>query len=411
MKRNVFITLLLLMLFTASCSKDDGPPPSPNGVGQELKGLEGARQRLTKIVTQPEFRSLLVTEDNPMGLAVVMETTMYDRHGDMLTRADEDSALIYVFELEDGGVAVLGEPPHMPELLAFAAGDGPMIRDSLNFDPIGIIIGGSENDPIQFGDPTRNYHYDQAEYSYLNGYEPLRYEWNQRYGFNDYCNGNAAGCVPVAVALVMAHPTGRPYSYDGWVFNWTEMSNFGLEYNNGNPNGSAIGREHVNRLIEMVGRSRNLDANYGKYSTSASVNDAPRTFKNFGYSNGGKVSDYSFELVKSEIATNHPVIARAEYEKNESGHAWVISSIVEEKVPWTEYDPDTGLLARSGVETFYLVHCNWGWGGDRNGFYIKDCFDTNKGPKLDDDKIPVYDPQTRYYNFLYERKVVHGIRK
>lgn len=69
-----------------------------------------------------------------MGLAVVTEATMYDRHGDMLTRADEDSALIYVFEMEDGGVAVLGEPPHMPELLAFAADDNPMIRDgSYNF--------------------------------------------------------------------------------------------------------------------------------------------------------------------------------------------------------------------------------------------------------------------------------------
>lgn len=134
MRHNVFIMLLLSMLLMASCSKDDSPQPPPNDVGQELKGLEGARQRLSKIVTQPEFRLLLVTEENPMGLAVVTEATMYDRHGDMLTRADEDSALIYVFEMEDGGVAVLGEPPHMPELLAFAADDNPMIRDgSYNF--------------------------------------------------------------------------------------------------------------------------------------------------------------------------------------------------------------------------------------------------------------------------------------
>lgn len=76
---------LLAMLLIISCSQDEVPAPPANNISQDLRGLEGARQRLSKIVAQPEFRSQLISEDNPMGLAVVTESTILDRHGDPLT--------------------------------------------------------------------------------------------------------------------------------------------------------------------------------------------------------------------------------------------------------------------------------------------------------------------------------------
>lgn len=411
--KKLFVSLLA-MLFIASCSQDDVPPPSPEQNPQEQRGLEGARLRLAKIVTNPVFRNQLVAKDNPMGLAVVTETTMLDRYGDPLTRAEEDSAQIYVFEFENGGFAVLGEAPHLPELLAFSPGSSgdfaPLIPDTAS-----VTIGGDHsNDPIVFGDPTRNYLYSQAEYSFYNGYEPLIYTWHQEDPFNQYCNGNMVGCVPVAVAMVMMHPSGQPYSYGGLVFDWEEMQKWYNPKFTG-PQSSFTGANHIYRLLAMVGRPENLNASYGTAATGARLEDAPRTFRNFGYSNGGKVENYTFEKVKAEISTNHPVICRAQTSQNNStGHAWVISAIAEERIPWTECDPQTGLVVRSGYEVFYLVHCNWGWGNkkERNGFYIQDYFNTNKGPKVGYDLIRLpYSPLQGYPDYKYERRILTGIRK
>lgn len=133
MKKLLFLLCSVMVLLT-SCSKDDDVTPSSEKASFEQRGLEGAKQRLAKILATPEFRDQLRTKDNPMGVAVIAESSMFDRHGDLLTRAEEDSANIYVFEFEDGGYAVLGEPPHMPELLAFAADGGIPIDQE--YDPL-----------------------------------------------------------------------------------------------------------------------------------------------------------------------------------------------------------------------------------------------------------------------------------
>lgn len=403
---------MLALLVITACSKDDGIMRPSESAGPEQKGLEAARQRLAKIAANPLFRKQLTSEENPMGLAIIKDLSMYDRCGAPLTRADEDSAMFYVFEFENGGFAVLGEAPHMPELIA--CDFGPVV-DSLNFDP--WIIGGDHSgDPIVFGDTTKNYNYEAATYSYLNGVEPLRFLWHQEAPFNEYCPGKYAGCLPLAVAMTMTHPSGRPYSYDGLVFDWEEM----FKYENNNYHGplfSFTGEEHVGRLIEMLGRQQNLKAIYDAQGTKAPMSNVPRTFRNFGYTNGGTVSDYSFETVKAEIASNHPVIAGGKPDKNANvGHAWVISSILVEEIPWTICDAQTGLVVSSGVDTFYLVHCNWGfqYTNDiiRNGFYIKDCFDPSKGPRRDDDgNFVTYNNNPLYGNYRYDVQIVHNIRK
>lgn len=152
---------------------------------------------------------------------------------------------------------------------------------------------------------------------------------------------------------------------------------------------------------------------YGKDETSAYLEYAPRTFRNFGYTNGGTITPYSFPTLKAEIESNHPLIMAGNIQKNTSGHAWVVSSIMVEQIPYDIIDPQSGMSLGHGVDVFYLIHCNWGWeNGYRNGFYIQDYFNPAKGPKLDDYGNPVnpdHDPNIGKYEC--NLRMLHGIRK
>ena len=50
---------------------------------------------------------------------------------------------------------------------------------------------------------------------------------------------------------------------------------------------------------------------------------------------------------------------------------------------------------------FNLLHCNWGWDGDKNGYYRCRVFNTNNGPVFN--KVPTRSNQYPYfrYNLLY----------
>ena len=54
---------------------------------------------------------------------------------------------------------------------------------------------------------------------------------------------------------------------------------------------------------------------------------------------------------------------------------------------------------KNNIETLYL-HCNWGWGGYHNGYFLADVFNAEESPYYDDNANPV----TRSANFQYRLK-------
>ncbi len=67
------------------------------------------------------------------------------------------------------------------------------------------------------------------------------------------------------------------------------------------------------------------------------------------------------------------------------GHAWVIDgAMAQHNMQTIAYPPDarnpygrtsTGVLWRR-----QLLHCNFGWGGHCDGYYVEDVFNLKKGP-------------------------------
>jgi len=69
---------------------------------------------------------------------------------------------------------------------------------------------------------------------------------------------------------------------------------------------------------------------------------------------------------------------------DEGGHAWVLDgtgSIEYECWTYYSYNPITGQYGSCDHNKYVsqYVHCNWGWGGQDNGYFHEGVYDTSKG--------------------------------
>lgn len=72
------------------------------------------------------------------------------------------------------------------------------------------------------------------------------------------------------------------------------------------------------------------------------------------------------------------------YFSGQGGHAWVMDGIgTVEYYCWTYYcyDPVSKSYESKDLKVVSskYVHCNWGWGGIDNGYFLEGVYDTDKG--------------------------------
>ncbi len=56
-----------------------------------------------------------------------------------------------------------------------------------------------------------------------------------------------------------------------------------------------------------------------------------------------------------------------------------------------------GMLLRTDYEYGYYVHCNWGWDGRYNGYFLPTAFDANHEPDRPDTRA--LEGDSNYYQF------------
>ena len=207
-------------------------------------------------------------------------------------------------------------------------------------------------------------------------------EWDQDPSFNLQCpydnngpgNHAVVGCVAVGMGQLMhywQHPQvgigSHSYTHPNYGFLEADFENTFYNFENML---DLTGNEPVQKLLFHAGVSVEMD--YGPYGSGApggpfTPSDYPNGFsalqENFGYSNEMQwlsKDDYSnlnwLNLIKNELDNARPIAYDAC--ANQGCHFWNID----------------------GYENDYL-HCNWGWGGQDNGFFIY----TTLGP--DDDLV------------------------
>ena len=233
--------------------------------------------------------------------------------------------------------------------------------------------------------------------------------WGQNSPFNNYCytdNGEqaVAGCVAIAVAQIMFYH-GLNYTYNGTLYDWNIIRG-----TTGSYTGTQESRDMAARLVADLGKPENLDMNYGTETSGASNENVARTFYNFGYTSVGSLQDFDGNTLS--LRTNPLYVSG--YARRQtildtilgvpvtnyyhtSGHSWVIDTkLTQRRYKYTYLY--NGVLAKTEIEDRYLYHCNWGWNGQDDGYYLANAFDTVYGPEVR--STSYWEGYDGYYRFL-----------
>lgn len=217
----------------------------------------------------------------------------------------------------------------------------------------------------------------------------LKTKWHQKYPFNynaPFINGKqaVAGCVAVATGQIMyyfRHPSSMNWSLVD-LLPFSSKDNYAAD-------------DYVAAWFRSMGDALSME--WGVEGSSASSSKVPGYLSSMGYSSAGTLKEYDFSLIRAALYAGRPVytsgyaIQEVTYKKNwflgkkkahysyKDGHAWVIDGSM---FRWREIR-ENGSVTR---EVEDLVHCNWGWGEDKdnkkNGYYNSKVFDTRQGPVM-----------------------------
>lgn len=228
----------------------------------------------------------------------------------------------------------------------------------------------------------------------------LKTKWGQG-GVNNpdsygrYCPNKVTGCVITAAAQILAHyrtPGSVGVSYDNnpagiTVLHWDRiLADSEARSGELNPYTTPESMNEIAHLCRCLGGL--LDANY-KFAKDSRFNSTGVNSSKFikwlphvGL-HATKLRDYNEEDIMQTIKKGQPVFASG-YEGYEKiifvkkyirGHAWIYDGYL--IYSW-------GIDPRDQEKTALFIHCNWGWDGYQNGFYLSENFLTSKGPQIID---------------------------
>ena len=248
-------------------------------------------------------------------------------------------------------------------------------------------------------------------------YGPLiKVVWGQGNPYNGLVQPYPAGCVPTAVAQVLAY-----YKKPKW-YKWSLMLQHHPIDNPGHNEPKAY--KELAILYQNLGRI--LEVEYDMDGSSASTEDAPKVFMDYSFSSPGRKTSYEIDAILSEIRSGHPVILRAcdtrntthwnflffewDYDSYSGGHAFVLDGTMTVKSHWRTVDRKTGIVFSDWYSYTDFVHANLGWNSPAyNGFYNPTIFDTKRVPYPDKEKRQTArsgEPRVYRYDFW----TIRGIR-
>ena len=358
----------------------------------------------------------------------------YTLNGGQTSRSGDGEQLqVYVFNFENQeGFALMTANEEMPSLLALAENGEISESETVSNPGFALFLEGVEHEFVNkhtFEEATGELFIRKVYGEWENiVYKPCGYcevTWGQREPYNSYCPmkdtiRTATGCVATAVAQYMSIHK-YPTSYNGYSFNWEEMT----------AAAEASGctdeaQDQIARLMFELGKKANLNMEYGVSEdggSSAKYRNIKRTLKDFGYSDGGELNDYDTETVVAELKSGHCVLAGGYSHKKERsfigikvspeysrGHMWLCHGLLERHRKIEMYID--GTYKGYTIEYEWYPLCNWGWEGYHDGYYLSNAFSANLNPKYAiDTKNADADYTGTQYNYQYKTTAITGIRK
>ncbi len=205
--------------------------------------------------------------------------------------------------------------------------------------------------------------------------------WGQGSPFNDECelcsvcgHNKLAGCVAIAIAQILAANQNVWY-LDGIMINWNTMTD--------NPQcpSSQEDKDKIAHIVRYIGERCNMQyygcderPSHGSYAYSSAAADF---FDSLNvYANVDLQGSYDQYAILRMLENNKPVYISASDDVL-GGHAWVIDGYLGQVR--TKYYMYYSSVFSEELEGRYLMHCNFGWSGGSNGYYVSDIFNTTIG--------------------------------
>ena len=213
-------------------------------------------------------------------------------------------------------------------------------------------------------------------------------EYNQD-SFGRYCPNKTTGCVITAAAQIICYykAISETERYDEiagkMVLNWDQIISDSQYF------GRSFGWIKTNSLEQVANLCRYLGDNFNAkyhpdYTTSAETNDYIHWMRNNTKLYANTVKDYNEDKVIQTIDDGNLVYALGRISKH-NGHAWIYDGYIK--------------MSDNYNHKKYYIHCNWGWSGKSDGYFLSRIMDTIKGPAYDDEGDPTNNPDSDGYKF------------
>lgn len=200
--------------------------------------------------------------------------------------------------------------------------------------------------------------------------------------FNKYCpkvgliwrNVAPAGCVCIATAQIVAYHEYPDLFYNGMQIDYHDIKKI-YSYDYVWYTGTETSREMLARFCICLGDLCNIRycSIFNKSWGFAWPWDAKSCLETLGYQNVSLNLGYDDTTVLNSLDNGCPVFMSA-IAKLVSGHAWVIDGYI-----MRDYVSSNGTVSKSQT----LVHCNWGWHGNSNGYYTSGIFHVDEAEMVD----------------------------
>lgn len=186
----------------------------------------------------------------------------------------------------------------------------------------------------------------------------LTTEWGQGIPYNLHIpNYMYAGCTAIAIAQIAAFHQ-YPANYDGHIYDWDSMLRYSQIPNYGDIRYSAADL--------VYDAARLVYTQYGYEASIASYYNVPHCWDEFGY-HYTQLQDVDFETIKTDISNGYPVFMRGRVPGEENGHAWVVDGVAIKRHRLAQFN---------SIPDREYIHCNWGWEGNCDGYFILGAFET-----------------------------------
>jgi len=233
-----------------------------------------------------------------------------------------------------------------------------------------------------------------TNYAYWHQHAPFNdlYPTKRKYGFFGPRRRTYAGCFPLAISKLLTYfKTPNEFYHNGYLVSWNALN---LNFN------WLEGKKSAAHLLKGISNICDCWHFYG--GTFTFPGKAAHAMRLLGLNNSDTYR-YSWERVTTMLDKGCPIITYAMPGIDiTSSHAWNIDGykIKERTITYRTYIGETLKEERTEKEILNMVHCDFGWGGTSNGYYVSGVF-KSKDTRVEQDSDYFGEKEFKYNSYIH----------